>query len=204
MQAAYARNMQYSSLGISLGLLLTGCGGGDSAKPDAASKIPDAPPAGGLTLTSSAFAEGGAIPIASTCKDPANVNSSPQLSWTGAPSGTMSFAVVLTDLSLTPPLVHWVIYDIPASATGLPANVEKAYAPANVAGTHQTASYDNQTRGYLGPCPPAKHTYQFEVYALLAATLPGTTMQTTRNEAVPTITALEIAHATLKGTFTPP
>jgi phosphatidylethanolamine-binding protein (PEBP) family uncharacterized protein len=73
-----------------------------------------------------------------------------------------------------------------------------------VAGAHQTVSVHSPLVGYYGPCPPAKHTYQFEVYALLAATLPGATMQTTRGEAVPTITAHEIAHATLKGTFTPP
>jgi Raf kinase inhibitor-like YbhB/YbcL family protein len=190
---------------LGLGLLFAGCGGGSGGTPtpDAAPQdgAPTDTPSGGFTVTSTAFAADGAIPAASTCS---GANTSPQLAWTGAPSGTLSYAVVLTDLSLTPPLVHWVIYDIPGDATGLPAGVEKTYTPANVPGAHQTASYDSQVRGYLGPCPPAKHTYEFAVYALLAATLPGATMQTTRADAVPVITAHQLGRGTLTGTYTPP
>ena len=122
-------------LGLGLGLALAGCGSSDNAHPSDAAT---------LTLTSPAFVAGGAIPAANTCS---GVNTSPQLTWTGAPSGTLSFAVVLTDLSLTPHLVHWVIYDIPAGATGLPADVENAYAPANVPGAHQAVSVQAQTFG---------------------------------------------------------
>jgi phosphatidylethanolamine-binding protein (PEBP) family uncharacterized protein len=100
-------------------------------------------------------------------------------------------------------LVHWVIYDIPASATGLPANVEKAYAPGNVPGAHQTRSYSAGTTGYLGPCPPNTHTYRFEVIALDVTPLPGTSAMTTRDQAVPLIDMHALARATLTGTYTP-
>jgi Raf kinase inhibitor-like YbhB/YbcL family protein len=181
---------------ILLGLILVGCGGGSSGpQTDAA--------VGGaaLVVTSTAFTEGGAIPVTHTCKD---VNTSPSLAWTGAPSGTQSFAVVLTDLSLTPHLVHWVIYDIPAAATGLPAIVENAYAPANVAGAHQAVSVHAPIVGYYGPCPPNQHDYEFAAHALDVATLPGATAQTSRTDALTTIMAHKLGSGTLTGTYTPP
>ena len=100
-------------------------------------------------------------------------------------------------------LRHWVIYDIPASATGLPAGVENVYAPASVTGAHQTTSYDSQTHGYKGPCPPETHIYQFAVHALSTATLTGSTEQTTATNAVALIQAHQLATATLTGTYTP-
>ncbi|HEY5920920.1 MAG TPA: hypothetical protein VIV11_04580, partial [Kofleriaceae bacterium] len=59
-------------------------------------------------------------------------------------------------------------------------------------------------RGYLGPCPPAPdpaHMYEFAVYGLDVATLPGATMATTRAQAVPLITQHMTARALLTGTY---
>ncbi len=97
-----------------------------------------------------------------------------------------------------------MIYDIPPTAVGLPVSVENAYAPTNVSGAHQTVSVHAPTVGYYGPCPPAMHTYQFAVYALDVATLPGATENTMRTDAVPVIQAHQLATGTLTGTFTPP
>jgi Raf kinase inhibitor-like YbhB/YbcL family protein len=203
--------MTRSSLGIALALglgiavLLVGCGDSSDGTrpPDAATRdgAPADTPAAGFTLTSPAFAAGGAIPAANTCS---GANTSPQLTWSGAPSGTLSYAVVLTDLSLSPDLVHWVIYDIPSTETGLPASVENVYAPANVPGAHQTVSVHAPTVGYYGPCPPQPpaHSYELAVYALFIAVLPGATMQTASADAVSSITAHQLAHATLTGTYT--
>lgn len=183
-----------------LGLALAGCGSGSSKTVDAAGQDGTIDsPGSSIALTSTAFAEGGMFPIDNTCK---STNVSPALTWTHAPGGTQSFAVVLTDLSIS--LVHWVIYDIPPSATGLPASVENTYAPANVAGAHQTISVHAPVVGYYGPCPPATHTYQFAVYALDVAALPGASQTTMRPDAVTAIQAHQIAMGTLAGTFTPP
>jgi hypothetical protein len=198
---------------LALLALLAACGGDDSnAQSDASIDIDssgggsadaaiDSPSSGGMfTLTSPMLTEGAAIAAANTCD---GANTSPQLVWAGNAMSAMSFAVVLTDK--TNNLVHWVIYDVPGSATGLPAAVEKTYAPANVAGAHQTASYQATTRGYLGPCPPqggGAHTYEFAVYGLDVATLPGATMATTRAQAVPLITQHMTAKATLTGMYT--
>src|SRR5882672_3094433 len=96
-----------------LGFAVAGCGGNDARPVDAATGQDGAAPGGTMTLTSPAFSEGGTIPTVNTCK---GANTSPALTWTGTPSGTQSFAVVLTDLTIS--MAHWVIYDIPASATG--------------------------------------------------------------------------------------
>jgi hypothetical protein len=165
------------------------CGGCDALNPDV---LPNA-----LAITSPSFTEGSAIPAIHTC---AGANTSPQLVWTGGPAA-QSYAVVLTDTSNN--LVHWVIYDIPGSATGLPAAVMNAYAPTNVTGAHQTPSFSAAIIGYNGPCPPSVHTYEFAVFALDVTPLPGTTMATTRAQATPIITQHMLATATLTGTYTP-
>lgn len=199
------RGMDTPALAGILSLALVACGTESKpARPDAAPDAvagdagPDAPP-GAFMLTSPALVEGGPIDAAVTCD---GANASPELTWTSAPAGTQSFAVVLTDK--TNDLVHWVIYDIPATATGLPSGVMKVYSPTNVPGAHQTTSYNTSVTGYLGPCPPqgqGAHTYELAVYALDVPTLPGASSTTTRQQAVPIIMMHALAAATLTGTF---
>jgi len=193
---------------IALLMVLVGCGSDGSTNPGADAATDgtmtvdaaiDAPPGGTFALSSPMLAPGAMFAAANTCN---GANTSPQLTWTAGPAGTMSYAVVFTDKSNN--LVHWVIYDIPGSATGLPANVEKAYMPNNVTGAKQTLSYQATTRGYLGPCPPVLHTYEFVVYALSVATLPGATMNSTRAQVVPIIQANDLAMAALSGMYQQP
>ena len=171
-----------------------GGAGGDTTSNGGAGGAP-----GGMTLTSPDITEGDAIPVAYTCK---GKNISPQLDWTGSPEGTLSYALVMRDESIN--LVHWTIWNIPGNATGLPPNVENAKMPTNVPGSRQRPSYDGATYGYLGPCPPSKHTYQFTVYALKVATLPfvgpGDPPAADVEEAIAQNT---LADATLSGTFAP-
>ncbi len=188
-------------------LFAIGCGGDSPAGVDAPSidgpGQNDGPTAdtamGTFAITSTAFAEGGTFPTDNTCD---GTNVSPQLDWTDAPAGAMSFAVVLTDKSLSPPLVHSVIYDIPMSATGLPADVDKVFAPPDVAGAHQTRTFNGF--GYSGPCPPVNqgaHDYELAVHALDVATLPGADMNTTRDTAVQTIAQHDMGSAVLNGMY---
>jgi Raf kinase inhibitor-like YbhB/YbcL family protein len=185
-------------------LLLAACGGGSDGKVDASTggegpdvdAAIDAPSTANFKLTSPMLVEGASFNAANTCT---GVNTSPQLTWTAGPAGTMSYAVVLTDKSNA--LIHWVIYDIPSTATGLPENVQKAYMPTNVTGAKQTTSYQATTRGYLGPCPPVLHTYEFVVYALSVATLPGVDMNSGRVLAEMQIKANDLAMASLSGTY---
>jgi Raf kinase inhibitor-like YbhB/YbcL family protein len=127
-----------------------------------------APAKGGakLTVTSSAFKDGGVFPTVYT-QD--GKNSSPPLAWTPGPAGTQSY-VVLTEDSGVPrpsPIFHWVFYDVPATVTSLPEGVSTDARPASPAGAMNGLNIAKKN-GYMGPKPPAGqvHPYHFEVYAL--------------------------------------
>jgi Raf kinase inhibitor-like YbhB/YbcL family protein len=154
--------------------LLCGCGGSDAA-------VDAGPAASDLVLTSEAITAGQLMPDQYTC---AGADISPPLAWSGGP-GAASYAVVFRDRSIG--LVHSVIWDIPASVHSLPQNVAKLPMPSVPAGAKQARAFDDMTYGYLGPCPPEVHTYEFEVYAVDVATLPSVTIESTRDQVVPAL-----------------
>lgn len=113
-----------------------------------------------LILTSPVFDDGGNIPSDYTCdgKDEA-----PPLSWSGAPEHSQSFVLIVDDPDAPDPAapkmawVHWVVYNLPASTTGLGALPPEAVEGLN----------DWRQVGYSGPCPPVgRHRYLFKLYAL--------------------------------------
>ncbi len=116
-----------------------------------------------ITLTSSAFDDGGAIPARYTGESD---DVSPALAWSSAPEGTKSFAVIChdPDAPLVSPggtygYVHWVLYNLPANCKGLPENCQE--------GTPGTNDFGKP--GYGGPMPPpghGEHRYYFWVLAL--------------------------------------
>ena len=127
------------------------------------------PPRPGLTLTTTAFPDGGEIPAKYTQSDPNPV--SPKLEWTHVPEGTVTFALILhdPDVSLrksTDDVLHWMAFNIPGSATELPEGM-----PANATmpdGTVQAKNLRGAV-GFMGPgAPPAgpDHHYTFELFAL--------------------------------------
>ncbi len=190
---------------VSCVFLAIGCGGGDSSEtPDApsdglASDSPADTASSVFTVTSPAFVQDGAIPEEISCN---GADTSPQLDWVNPPAGTLSFAIVFTDLNNM--LIHSVIYDIPASLTGLPADVDNVYEPADVPGAHQTRNFRGANNfGYAGPCPGSAHIYEFKLYALDVATLPGAMMSTDREPAKALIEEHDLASTALSGTYDP-
>ncbi len=110
----------------------------------------------GFVLTSPSFADGGAIPVKHSC-DGRDV--SPALSWQGAPAGTAAFALIVDDPDARG-FIHWVVYNIPGSETGLPEGVSATAQPPQ-------GRNDFGRTGWGGPCPPGgTHHYQFTLYAL--------------------------------------
>ena len=117
-----------------------------------------------FALTSTAFTDGTAIPAKYTC-DEADV--SPPLAWSGAPPGTVSFALIVDDPDAPAGTwVHWVLYNLPATTAELPENVAKVET-LDLGGARQGRN-DFQRAGYGGPCPPPgpAHRYFFKLYAL--------------------------------------
>jgi Raf kinase inhibitor-like YbhB/YbcL family protein len=137
---------------------------------------PDASPAT-ITVTSSALTEGATFAATNTC---AGVNTSPPLTWTAGPSGTMSYTVALTDLNNG--AVHWILWDIPAGTTTLPPALPAGSpltTPIMAMQLHRAAFFGAGT-DYRGPCPNGNlHNYQFEVNAIGTTTLAGTAGMTT-------------------------
>jgi len=114
-------------------------------------------------LRSTAFEAKAKIPAVFTC-DSSDV--SPPLVWENVPKGTKSFALICDDPDA--PMgtwVHWVIYNIPGTAKGLP---EKVPAVEKLKDGTLQGKNDFGRIGYGGPCPPRgkPHRYFFKLYAL--------------------------------------
>ena len=97
-------------------------------------------------------------------------NQSPQLSWSGAPQGTKSFAITCLDPDAPTGsgFWHWVIVNIPPTVTSLPLDAGNPAVSKLPAGALQTRT-DIGKPGYIGPCPPAgdhPHRYVFTVFAV--------------------------------------
>ncbi len=116
-----------------------------------------------LTLQSSAFEEGEAIPQKYTCD---GLDVSPPLSWNGAPEGTQEWALIVDDPDAPAKVwVHWVLYNLDASAESLEADVPTT---DSLQGGALQGKNDFDRWGYGGPCPPSgpPHRYRFTLYAL--------------------------------------
>lgn len=149
-----------------------------------------------LTLSSAAFAPDTQIPAQHSCD---GADQSPPLSWSGAPDGTKSFAVIVDDPDApVGTWVHWVVYDIPPDATQLLSGVPKDETLSN--GAAQGVN-DFRKVGYNGPCPPPgrPHRYIFKLYALDRPT--GLKPRTTKPEVLRAIDGHILAHTELIGTY---
>src|SRR5258708_15690621 len=116
-----------------------------------------------LELSSPAFSDNGQIPAQHTCD---GADSAPLLKWDGVPPAAKSLALIVDDPDAPDPkaprftYVHWVLYDIPASAGGTGAG---GSVPAGA----REGLNDWKRRGYGGPCPPiGRHRYFFKLFAL--------------------------------------
>jgi para-nitrobenzyl esterase len=141
------------------------------AQPPAAPARPNAlvefPAKGGarLTVTTPGWADGADIPFEFTQY---RTNTFPGLSWSAGPAATRSYVVIMQDTDFAvrgAPVLHWVLYNVPASVRKLDAGMAPT---ANPAGSAYGPNYQGNARPYLGPrTPPGpKHHYHLQVFAL--------------------------------------
>jgi Raf kinase inhibitor-like YbhB/YbcL family protein len=119
-----------------------------------------------MTLTTTAFSDGGQIPAKYT---QAGEQVSPALTWTNAPPSTAGFVLHMHDLEVarnrtSDTQVHWLVWNIPASATGLPEGVPQGADLKD--GSHQISATGPVYRGPGAPATGPMHHYTFEIYAL--------------------------------------
>jgi Raf kinase inhibitor-like YbhB/YbcL family protein len=119
-----------------------------------------------MELVSPAFAPKGEIPTRYTCE---GEDLSPPLRWSGVPAAARSLALVVDDPDAPDPRapkrtwVHWVLYAIPPTATGLDEGAGPDELPAGT----RVGRNDGGRTGYGGPCPPVgRHRYFHKLYAL--------------------------------------
>lgn len=149
------------------------------------------PTKGNMQLTSTAFESGKPIPTKYACE---GVDVSPALSWSQAPSNTKSFVLIVDDPDApSGTWVHWVIYGLPGTATGVAENAPPQGARQGVNDFHRL--------GYRGPCPPAgkAHRYFFKLYAL--DTELGLKPGATKNEVERAMENHVVGQAELMGTY---
>ncbi|MGW8161014.1 MAG: YbhB/YbcL family Raf kinase inhibitor-like protein [Desulfobulbales bacterium] len=119
-----------------------------------------------LVITSPEFSHKGEIPSQYTCD---GLDESPPLEWSGVPEQAESLVLIVDDPDAPDPAapkmtwVHWVLYNLPPSATGL----EPGSASSNLPRGTMEGTNDWKLTGYGGPCPPiGRHRYFFKLYAL--------------------------------------
>lgn len=153
-----------------------------------------------LTLSSPAFQRQSSIPARYTCN---GANISPPLQWEGAPWGTQTFALLCEDPDVPRTLKpdgmydHWVLFNIPASETELPENMQ-ALPSGAVQGKNASGGL-----GYTGPCPPDRqHRYFFKLFAL--DTTLGLTEGATKADVITAMQGHVLAEAELMGVYDQP
>jgi Raf kinase inhibitor-like YbhB/YbcL family protein len=122
-----------------------------------------------IVVESPVLTNGAPVPTDYT---PDGKNLSPPLTWKNLPAGTKGIAVLCEDMGAgnPPPWVHWIVYNIPGTATGLPEGQPIEWE-APLTGELEGAVQGRNSWGrpyYRGPAPPAgpAHQYNFVVYAL--------------------------------------
>jgi len=142
------------------------------AIPKAAQQRGAAPAAPAMILTVEGFPDGGDVPVKYSQAAPGVATGeglSPAISWTNVPAGTQSYFLNMHDMDLarnktTDDQAHWVVWNIPATATGLPEGVPKGPKLAN--GAFQISATGQMYRGPGAGANGPKHHYMFELYAL--------------------------------------
>ena len=134
------------------------------------------PPAHGKTLrvTSESLRDGAPIDRRHVFTGCGGKNDAPQLSWSGAPKETKSYAITCfdPDAPTGSGYWHWLAFDIPASVTSLDVGAGNDDSPAG----GKSGRNDFGLTGYAGPCPPkgdGDHRYIFTVHALDVDSIKG-------------------------------
>lgn len=140
------------------------------ALPLSAQQPAAAPPA--MVLTVEGFADGGDIPVKFSQAAPGvapGEGLSPAMRWTNVPAGTQSFVLNMRDLDVarnrtTEDQAHWIVWNIPATATGLSEGQPKGAQLPDGSWQHSATGlmYRGPGAGANGP----RHHYMFEIYAL--------------------------------------
>jgi Raf kinase inhibitor-like YbhB/YbcL family protein len=159
-----------------------------------------------MVMSTTAFADGAEIPAKYT---QAGDQISPAISWTNVPAGTVTFLLHMHDLELsrnhtTDDQLHWIVWNIPGTATGLPEGVPKGAQLEN--GAYQLSATGAVYRGPGAPANGPRHHYTLELFALDTKLdiPPGTDVFETRTAIMKAIQGHILGKAVYMGLFRRP
>lgn len=127
-------------------------------------------PVPSFALASADLVDGGPVPTAQYGAGAGGSDTSPRLSWSGAPEGTRGYAVTCfdPDAPTGSGYWHWAAYNLPADCLELPADAGRPGSHLLPEGA-VTLPNDARVRGFVGAGPPegtGVHRYIFVVHAL--------------------------------------
>jgi Raf kinase inhibitor-like YbhB/YbcL family protein len=176
-------------------------GGQGGAAPEAGGGRGPAPKP--LTMTIAAFADGSDIPLRYTA---AGDQTSPAITWTNIPAGTVTFLLHMHDLEgsrnhTTDDQLHWLVWNIPGTETGLPEGIPMGAQLPN--GAYQVSASGQVYRGPGAPATGPRHHYTFELFALdtKVDAQPGTDAFETRANIMKAIQGHILGKAVYMGLF---
>jgi len=156
-----------------------------------------------LIMTITGFADGSDIPLKFT---QAGSQISPEITWINTPAGTVTFLLHMHDMDFsrnhtTDDQLHWLVWNIPGTATGLPEGVPKGDQLQN--GAYQISASGPVYRGPGAPASFPRHHYAFELFALDTKidVQPGTDPFETRAEIMKAIQGHVLEKAVYIGLF---
>jgi Raf kinase inhibitor-like YbhB/YbcL family protein len=156
-----------------------------------------------MAMSSTAFADGAEIPAKYT---QAGNQTSPAITWTNLPAGTVTLLLHMHDLEVSrnhtlDDQLHWIVWNIPATATGLPEGVPMGAQLQN--GAYQLSASGAVYRGPGAPAAGPRHHYTFELIALDTRidVQPGTDAFETRTQILKAIQGHILGKAVYMGLF---
>jgi Raf kinase inhibitor-like YbhB/YbcL family protein len=156
-----------------------------------------------FSMTTTAFADGTDIPAKYT---QAGNQTSPAIMWMNVPAGTVTFLLHMHDLEVSrnhtsDDQLHWIVWNIPGSATALPEGVPMGAQLQN--GAYQLSATGAVYRGPGAPAGGPRHHYTFELYALDTKidVQPGTDAFETRTSIMKAIQGHILGKAVYMGLF---
>ena len=172
------------------------------AAPQAAAGQPGPAPQP-LIMAITAFPDGSDIPAKYT---QAGNQTSPAITWTNVPAGTVSFLLHMHDMEgsrnrTTDDQLHWLVWNIPGTATGLPEGIPTGAQLPN--GAYQISASGQVYRGPGAPAAGPRHHYTFELFALdtKVDVQPGTDAFETRTNVLKAIQGHILGKAVYMGFF---
>ena len=151
-----------------------------------------------IAVTSERFVTQGTVRSRFTCD---GIDLSPEVQWSGVPEGTGSIVLFLDDPDAPGgTFTHWLVYDMPASVSGLPEG--RGIASSGLpGGGYQGQNGFRGRLGYAGPCPPRGETHRYLLHVYAVDGTLDLAARATSAEVIAAVRGRTLGHGSIAGTY---